>query len=80
MCRRILAKVPNTKFRENPSGRSRSVPCRETKERIFRKKRVTTLSYSGNCFAKEPKNAYKILVGKPEETGLLAVVVLDERI
>jgi hypothetical protein len=29
---------------------------------------------------KEPKNAYKILVGKPEETGLLAAVILDERI
>lgn len=83
MCRRILAKVLSTKFHENPSGRSRSVPCRETKERIVREPQThkTTLTVIfRNCFVKEPKNAYKILVGKAEETGVLAAVVLDERI
>jgi len=44
MCRRILTKVLSTKFHENPSGRSRSVPCGETKERIVRETHMTTLT------------------------------------
>jgi hypothetical protein len=51
MCRQILVDVSNIKFRDQPSGGSRSIPCEETwrdRESLFR-----------NCFANAPKNTHK---------------------